>query len=219
MNEHVKSYLNEILPASPDWAKKLEGEARENHVPIMDRVSMNFVMQLIRIKKPKRILEIGTAIGYSALRMVEASPETKVVTIEKDEVRYQQALNNIKANNKEDRIRVLLGDALEKLKGLEDNSFDFIFIDAAKGKYRDFFILSERLLVNDGLIISDNVLFRGYVAKPEEAHRRHEKMVEKIRVYNEWLFKHTNFSTSIVPIGDGVAISLKNNKKGNYLHE
>ncbi|AIF43349.1 O-methyltransferase [Virgibacillus sp. SK37] len=215
MNEYVKNYLNDILPSSPEWAEKLEVEAKENHVPIMDRVSMNFVVQLVKMKKPTRILEIGTAIGYSALRMSEAFPDSEIITIEKDEVRYQQALSNIKENNKEHSIKVLLGDALEKLKELEDNSFDFVFIDAAKGKYRDFFNLSERVLVNDGLIISDNVLFRGYVAKPEEAHRRHEKMVEKIRGYNEWLLNHPHFSTSIVPIGDGVAISLKTNIKGN----
>ncbi|OZU89874.1 SAM-dependent methyltransferase [Virgibacillus indicus] len=212
MDEQIINYLQQTLPEKKAWVMELENQAKRDNVPIMDPVSMNFTMQLIRLKKPKKILEIGTAIGYSALRMLEAYPDASITTIEKDEGRYHQAIDNINKQNKEENITVILGDALEKISDLAKNEevFDFIFIDAAKGQYKRFFELASPLLDHNGLILSDNVLFRGHVAVPDNAHPRHKKMVEKIRQYNELLVQHPDFTTSIVPIGDGIAISLKN---------
>ncbi|XGA29620.1 O-methyltransferase [Virgibacillus sp. CBA3643] len=210
--EQLANYLTKILPMQRDWVMEMEKEAKEENVPIMEPVSMHFVMLLIKVMKPKRILEIGTAIGYSALRMVEAYPKVSVVTIEKDEVRYNKAIQHIKEQNKTENITVVHGDALEKIEDMaaKKESFDLIFIDAAKGKYKRFFELAIPMLENGGLVLSDNVLFKGYVVRPEQAHSRHKKMVEHIQNYNDWLTKHPDFTTSIVPIGDGVAISLKN---------
>lgn len=212
MDEDLKNYLLQTLPKQRQWAVELEAQAKLDNVPIMDSVSVHFMMQIIRLKKPERILEIGTAIGYSALRMLEAYPESSIVTIERDEKRYLQAIENIREQNKQSSISVILGDALEKMSELAVNGqqFDFIFIDAAKGQYHRFFELSVPLLTSNGIIISDNVLFRGHVVSPDNAHPRHKNMVGKIRKYNSMITEHQDFTTSIVPIGDGVAISLKN---------
>ncbi|MGJ9457051.1 O-methyltransferase [Oceanobacillus sp. CF4.6] len=211
MSEKLMRYLTETLPVQQQWVYELESQARADHVPIMDKVGIHFVMQLIHMKRPEKILEVGAAIGYSALRMLEANPSSSIVTIEKDERRYEQAMNHIYQLKKDKQIEVILGDALEELVELSNQShtFDFIFIDAAKGQYQRFFELAEPMLNNNGIILSDNVLFRGYVADPEDVPKRYTKMVKKLRDYNEMLMNHPNFNTSIIPIGDGVAVSYK----------
>lgn len=210
MDDKLTTYLESMLPTDSEWVKELECQAKEERVPIMDRVSMNFVMQLIRLTKPKRILEIGTAIGYSALRMLEAYPEVEIITIERDEERYREAIKNIQVQNSNRQIKVIQGDALEEIPKLpKDKPFDLIFIDAAKGQYKRFFEASVPLLNNQGVILSDNVLFRGYVAHVTPTPPKYERLVEKIDNYNEWLVKQSDFSTSIIPIGDGLAISYK----------
>jgi predicted O-methyltransferase YrrM len=208
LKEEMNNYLIDLLPAKEAWIEEMEAEAITDHVPIMDKVSMHFVTQLIRMYQPKRILEIGTAIGYSALRMLQANPEASIVTIERDEERYKQALERIRQQGKENNISVILGDALEEIPKL-DGMFDLVFIDAAKGQYKRFFELASPMLSTGGVILSDNVLFKGYVAEPEMATGRYKKMVGKIIDYNEWLMQHPHFTTSIVPIGDGVAISVR----------
>ncbi len=211
MNEELTSYLTAILPEQEDWITRLESEAKTDRVPIMDRAGMNFVAQLVRLTCPKQILEVGTAIGYSALRMQAASSNSYIITIEKDEQRYLQAVKNIKSLNKQQQINVIQGDALDKLPELasQGKRFDMIFIDAAKGQYERFFELANPMLNPNGVIISDNVLFRGYVANPVDVPKRYQKMVEKIRNYNEMLMNHPDFKTTILPIGDGVAVSYK----------
>lgn len=211
MNDNRNSYLNSLLPASSDWQQTLEKQAEIDRVPIMDRISMHFLMQQIRMTRPDRILEIGSAIGYSALCMLEAYPNTSIVTIEKDENRYRQAKRNIKNLNKQDQIEVIFGDAMEIMEQLvnSDTTFDFVFIDAAKGQYRRYFEVADQLLSVGGLIVSDNVLFRDYVANPEQAPKRLRKIAEKLRDYNNFLMNHPQYVSTIVPIGDGVALSLK----------
>lgn len=211
MNGQLEQYLLRNLPTVEEWVIELEEQALNNHVPIMDKVSMNFLMQLVSIRKPQRILEIGTAIGYSALRMLEAYSNTSIITIEKDEYRYQQAVKNINRLQKQMNITPMYGDAREKMAELacHNDKFDFVFIDAAKGEYQQYFEIAHSLLSDDGLIVSDNILFRGYVAGVEEPPQRYKKITEKIRAYNEWLVKLPDFTTTIVPIGDGLAISKK----------
>lgn len=211
MDEQLDHYLMQTLPYKDEWVIALEKQAEINNVPIMDPIGINYIMQLIRLNKPKRILEIGTAIGYSALRMLDAYPGTSIVTIERDEKRYHQAIENITRLQKQDQINIIFGDAIEEINklGSKESLFDFIFIDAAKGQYKRFFEIAETLLEEGGLIISDNVLFRGYIANPDIAPRKYKKIVEKLRAYNEFLAQHPDFITTIVPIGDGVSISLK----------
>ncbi|WP_077327130.1 O-methyltransferase [Virgibacillus siamensis] len=210
MEEKLEQYLQAVLSVSPEWIRNLESEAKAEQVPIMDPVGMDFMMQLIRLTKPKRILEIGTAIGYSALRMLEANPDATIVTIEQDEKRYKQAVHNINKLEMGNSIQVIHGDAADKISTLDaERTFDMVFIDAAKGKYKRFFELSAPLLAKNGYILSDNVLFKGFVADSEKEHPRFQKIARKLRDYNEWLVQHPDFITSIVPVGDGVAISYK----------
>ena len=209
---NVNQYLLENLPTQNEWVLKLEKEAKEHRVPIMDPVSMNYVMQLIRLAQPQSILEIGTAIGYSALRMQQAAPRSKITTIEKNEQMYERAFTNIKDMNHHNKIEIIYGDAMSELTKLTllERTYDFIFIDAAKGKYKQFFELVQPLISNKGVIVCDNVLFRGYVAhKGKAEQKRLEKLAEKLRLFNEWLSYHQEYDTSIVPIGDGISISIK----------
>ncbi len=209
MEQHA--YLQSLLPASSEEVRQLEHEARKQGVPIMEPHGIQFLMQLIRLHKPNKLLEIGTAIGYSALRMLEASPTSSITTIERDEERFQQAVDNVHKFQAEDRIEILYGDALDlKDKVSQSAPFDFIFIDAAKGKYEEFFHLYAPLLADNGMIVTDNVLFKGYVADDREATKRMKKLAKKIRNFNQWLTTQEHYHTSIVPIGDGVAITVKN---------
>ena len=210
MEKILNQYLLENLPPTADWVKEMEEQAEKEFIPIMDKVSMNFIMQLIRMTRPKRILEIGTAIGYSSLRMVEAYQDTQIVTIERDRHRYEQAVNHINKYGKQANIEVIHGDALEVLADFQtETAFDLVFIDAAKGQYQHFFELASPLLLAQGIIISDNVLFKGYVVNSTDIPPRFLKIANKIRAYNQWLVHHPDYETSIVPIGDGVAISYK----------
>lgn len=210
MEDRLEMYLTDLLPDDDLWVKSLEQNAHENFIPIMERTSMNFAMQLIRILKPKLILEVGTAIGYSALRMVQAYPEAVVVTIEQDLARYEEAIKNINNLNKQNQIKVIYGDALEEIPKLsKSEEFDLIFIDAAKGKYKLFHKLASPYLNLNGIILSDNVLFRGYIAGTKEIDPKYKNLVDKVRDYNKWLSQLSGYHTTFVPIGDGLAITMK----------
>ncbi len=214
MKQAIDEYLKQLLPASNTWRKSMEEEADENHVPIMDQVSMQFVSQIIRLIEPKHILEIGTAIGYSALRMLEAYPTATITTIERDEKRYNRAKERIAEQGKTDRIHLIHGDALDVLTSLQTTGhiFDVAFIDAAKGHYQTFFEKTNPMIRPGGTVISDNVLFRGFVASEEEVDKRYRSLVKKLRVYNEWLMNHESYDSSVIPIGDGIALSIKSNE-------
>ncbi|SDN00268.1 O-methyltransferase [Sediminibacillus halophilus] len=210
MDDQLEQYLMGTVPAVPKWAAKLEAYAQAHRIPIMEPLGIQFLMQLIRIHKPAKILEIGTAIGYSALRMLEAYPAAQILTIERDEQRYQEAVNNIEAQDKQNQIQVILGDALEVVEQVNNNGrYDMLFIDAAKGQYQRFFEIYSKQLSQDAVIVSDNVLFRGMVASESDQKDRLNKLAGKVRSYNEWLVHHPDFYTTIIPVGDGIAVSVR----------
>ncbi|WP_226036985.1 O-methyltransferase [Aquibacillus saliphilus] len=210
MDKRLEQYLIDTIDTKPEWVNELEEYALKNNVPIMEPLGIDFLMQLIRLKKPNKILEIGTAIGYSALRMVEAFPETSIVTIERDKNRYEEALSNIKKIDKKNKITVIFGDALEETNRIKEQApYDLLFIDAAKGQYQRFFELYSKYLTEDAVIISDNVLFKGLVTDSSIENERSNSIAKKVYKYNEWLINHPSYTTSIIPIGDGVAISVK----------
>ncbi|MFD2926055.1 O-methyltransferase [Halobacillus naozhouensis] len=210
------AYLQSLLPESSEALKQLEHEARKQGVPIMEPLGIQFLMQLIRLHKPNKLLEIGTAIGYSALRMHEAAPNSSITTIERDGERFEQAVENVCKFQVQDCIEIFHGDALDlKNKVSQSAPFDFIFIDAAKGKYEEFFHLYAPLLSENGMIVTDNVLFKGYVADDRQATKRMAKLAKKIRNFNQWLAAQEQYHTSVVPIGDGVAITVKNHNYTN----
>ncbi|MGP4080497.1 O-methyltransferase [Pseudalkalibacillus sp. R45] len=215
ISDELKHYIEGLIPDRQQEILQMEEDARVENVPIMDLIGMEALLQIIRLHKPKRILEIGTAIGYSAIRMVQAAPESRVVSIERDSERFNQAIANISKLGLQDSIHVIEGDALEKISEIEEEGpYDFIFIDAAKGQYQRFFQEFENMLVPGGVIVSDNVLFRGFVAKGNEEieTRRFRKLTDKIRNYNEFLIGQTRFDTTILPVGDGMAISILKDK-------
>lgn len=206
----IDEYLQSLIPERNGLIAEMEEYARLHNVPIMEPEGMETLLQILRLKNPQAILEVGAAIGYSALRMAEAFPNVKIVTIERDEERIGVAKENISKACAQDRVILIEGDALEVTESIKDYStFDAIFIDAAKGQYRKFFELYEPFLNDSGIIVTDNVLFKGLVAVPEEEiePRRIRSLVRKIKEYNVWLHNHPDYDTVILPIGDGVAIS------------
>ncbi len=186
--------------------KELKEYAIEENIPIMQDDGIEFLTNFIIKKQLKNILEIGTAIGYSAIMMAKTSGDIHITTIERDETRYMEALKNIKKFNLEDRITLIFNDALNvKLEG----EFDLIFIDAAKGKNKDFFEHFEANLSLDGYIITDNMDFRGYVAMKEEdiPSKNILGIVRKIKDYTYFLENHMLYKTTIYKIGDGIAVT------------
>lgn len=207
--QQVESYLLQLIKPRNELLTEMEQYAQEHGVPIMDLLGMEYMLQLLRLIQPKRVLEIGTAIGYSGLRMIDEIEGLEVVSIERDKVRYEKAVEYI---NKAqcDTIHLIYGDALETFPQVEEfGTFDVIFIDAAKSQYRRFFELYEPLLTEDGVIISDNVLFKGLINAKEIESRNVRQMMRKLRNYNKWLVENPRYDTTIFPIGDGVAVSKK----------
>ncbi|QSS99050.1 O-methyltransferase [Pontibacillus sp. ALD_SL1] len=206
----LEKYLMQTIDQREEDIVAIETYANENHVPIMEPLGIEFLQQMIRIKQPARILEIGAAIGYSAIQMAKSYPNCEVVSIERDEQRYNEAVRNITKLGLENRVQVLFGDAFDLADRLKAKGpFDVLFIDAAKGQYQRFFELFTPELESNGMVISDNVLFKGFVADDPADGSNIAKIARKIRTYNEWLVQHPEYQTTIVPVGDGVAISVK----------
>ena len=186
--------------------QKLKDYAKLESIPIMQDEGIDFLTSFVEKKQIKNILEIGTAIGYSAIMMAKVSSDIHITTIERDEARYLEALKNIKKFNLEDRITLIFNDALN----VEfDEMFDLIFIDAAKGKNQDFFIHFEKNLKNDGYIITDNMGFHGYVEMNEEElpSKNIRGIVRKIKDYIYFLENNMVYKTIIYKIGDGIAVT------------
>lgn len=185
---------------------QIKKKAIEDSIPIMQDDTMNFVTDYIVKKRVKKILEIGTAVGYSSIMMAMSNPLVHIVTIEKDKERYIKALKNIKKMNLEDRITLIYKDALEvKL----DEKFDLIIIDAAKSKNLEFFSHFEKNLEVNGSVITDNMSFHGYVEKDlsEIPSRNIRGLVKKIRKYMDFLENNIKYKTSYYNIGDGISVT------------
>ena len=189
--------------------KEIRAYAKENKVPIMEEDGIKYLTSFIFKHNIKSILEIGSAIGYSAIVMASVDPNIHITTIERDQDRYLLALKNIKNFDLEDRITLIFGDALEtKVEG----EFDLIFIDAAKAQNMNFFNRFTPNLVEDGYVITDNMKFHGLVDKDESEieSRDLRQLVRKIKEYKKFLEESADYYTDFVDIGDGLAISRKN---------
>ncbi|MED1600710.1 O-methyltransferase [Alkalihalophilus marmarensis] len=210
INNQVENYLKSLVPKRTPFVMEMEAYAKEHQVPIMDLVGMESLLWQLKLIQPERILEVGAAIGYSAIRMAQELPNATIITIEREEVRYKQAVENIEKNELSDRIEVRFGDALDLAQILESEPlFDVLFIDAAKGQYQRFLDLYGKMIKPNGVVFSDNVLFRGLVAEDEIEEKRLRSIARKLRTYNEWLMQHPDYDTRILPVGDGLAISIK----------
>ncbi len=188
--------------------EEIEKYAKENNIPIMQKDGINYLVNFIKTHNIKNVLEIGTAIGYSAIMMCMASEDVKVTSIERDNERYLEAVSNVNKFHLDDRISLIFGDALDlKL----DGTYDLIFIDAAKAQNIKFFEKYKFNLKDDGYIITDNMNFHGLVKKPlEEIESKNVRgIVKKIIEYKEFLVTNDSFDTEFLEIGDGIAVSHK----------
>lgn len=186
---------------------EMEKYAIENNVPIIEKKSIAFIMRYIKDHNVKSVLEIGSAIGYSAILMASSDKDVVVTTIERDETRYMECLKNVKKCGLEKKINVVYQDALE-LNLSEELRYDLIFIDAAKGQYTKFFEKYKNFLNSGGVIITDNLKFHGYVGESSKLDKGNLKsLVEKIEGYIAFLKNNEEFDTVFKDIGDGLSIS------------
>ena len=187
---------------------EMERYANEFNVPIIEKESIAFIMRFIKTTKVKNVLEIGSAIGYSAILMASSSPDVTVTTIERDETRYMECLKNVKKCGLEKKINVVYQDALE-LNLSENLRYDLIFIDAAKGQYIKFFEKYKHYLNPHGVIITDNINFHGYVGESSKIDSKNLKsLVEKIESYIDFLKENKEFETKFYDKGDGLSVSV-----------
>ena len=210
VDERMVTYIHSLETPESPLIEQIEQEALDTYVPIIRKETQSFLKVLLMMKKPVRVLEVGTAIGFSALLMCEYLPENgHITTIEKYEKRIPIARENFKRAGKEDRITLMEGDALEVMRSLE-GPFDFIFMDAAKGQYIHYMPEAIRLLSKDGVLMSDNVLQDGDIIESRFAvERRNRTIHSRMREYLYELKHNDQLQTSIIPLGDGVALSVK----------
>ena len=210
VEERMRTFINSLDPGEPAWLDEIRSSALQDNVPII-RMEMGSLLRfLLTLRRPSSILEVGTAVGYSALFMSEYMPENcHITTIEKYEKRIQIAKQNFKTAGREDKITLLEGDAAEILAELSQ-PFDFIFMDAAKGQYIHYLPEILRLLAKGGILVSDNVMQDGDVIESRFAVERRDRTIHaRMREYLYELKHNDALVTSIIPLGDGVALSVK----------
>ena len=189
---------------------KLKEYAKENSVPIIQDEGLSFLLNAIKLKHPKVILEVGCAIAYSSIMMAKAS-DAIIYTIERDPKMYEEAKKNVKEAGLENRINIIFCDALEAFDYVKDIKIDMLFIDAAKAQYTKFFEIYTKNLADDGIVICDNMLFHGMVLNEDlsSMSRSVRGLVRKLNNFHEFLLNNDSYDTSIYDIGDGMSISIK----------
>lgn len=206
---YVEAYLQTLLPHRTGLLAQMEEKARAQQVPIITPEVAVLMETLIKTTQSRHILEVGTAIGYSAILFcLAAGPESRLITIERDPQLIDTARQYIEKAGFANQIKVMPGDATEVLPCLTE-TVDMIFLDGAKGHYNQMLPHCLKLLKTGGLLISDNVLFRGMVADDAIVKRRKKTIVTRMRTYLQTITTHPQLQTSLLPIGDGLAISLK----------
>lgn len=210
VEERLVTYINSLETGNTEILDEIEKEALKSDVPIIRKEMQTFLKVFLAMKRPVRILEVGTAVGFSAILMAEYNPEMcEIVTIENYEKRIPIARENFKRAGKESAVTLLTGDAKEVLPTLEE-PFDFIFMDAAKGQYIHFLPDVLRLLKSGGTLISDNVLQDGDIIESRFAVTRRNRTIHKrMREYLYTLTHHEELTTAVLPIGDGITVSVK----------
>ncbi|MCR5829147.1 MAG: O-methyltransferase [Lachnospiraceae bacterium] len=207
VNELITGYLASLAHDLPPELEKLKEKAGKEQVPIIRDDMLEFMRFLLLKEKPKTILEIGTAVGFSALFMKSVLPEANITTVEKVEMRLKEARKNLDGSG----IRLIEGGAETVLRDL-DGPFDMIFLDAAKGQYGKFWTECKRLLNKGGLMLTDNVLLEGSIAKSRFGVERRDRTIhERMRAFLREITHTEGYVTVILPVGDGVALTYKNN--------
>ena len=209
-NERIAVYLRSLESPENPLLEEIEQEALASYVPIIRKETQSLLKTLLTMLRPARVLEVGTAVGFSALLMSEYLPEgAHITTIEKYEKRIPIARQNFRRAGKEEQITLIEGDAMEVLRSL-DGPFDFVFMDAAKGQYPHYLPEVLRLLTPGGVLMSDNVLQDGSLIESRFAVERRDRTIHsRMREYLYELKRREDLMTSILPLGDGVALTVK----------
>lgn len=215
MGEYT-TYISNLGEAENPLIQEMEKYAEENRIPIMDRSGIDTFVGLLRIQQPKFILEIGSAIGYSAIRMVSSLKDVSILTIERDKERYESAVEYIERSGYSDRITIIEGDALLLDEALiSERQYDALFIDAAKGQYKRFFEKYSKFVAPGGVIYCDNMFMHGAVLIPdEELPKRNRTMIRNLKEFTTWIMGHPQYETSLLPVGDGILIAVKRGARG-----
>ena len=205
MNEYFNS-LNKYYDSKEMLL--IEEYAKNYNIPIISKESLSFLLLLLNSKNTKTVLEIGTAIGYSAINMALANPNLSIDSIEKKEEMYNLACLNVETFNLQMRINLIFDDALTVDENLLKNEYDFIFIDAAKAQNINFFEKYKKRLSTSGVIVTDNLFFHGILFK-DDLSKNLKGLSRKIKLYNEFLSNNKEFITYFIPIGDGMSVSIR----------
>lgn len=208
--EFSDAYIESLVQPRNELLMEMEEYARIHHVPIMQLPAIDALNQILRIQKPSNILEIGTAIGYSALRMAIALPDCKIVTVERDPERVTMAKHFLSRSVEGNRITVIEGDALEVDVESIHSTFEAIFIDAAKGQYQRFFEKYSPLVPSGGILYIDNMYMHGLSDLDlKDVPRRKRTMIRNLKNFTDWIMNHPDYESTFFPIGDGLLICLK----------
>lgn len=206
--EYIDTYINSLIPDENEKLEAFRKECEERGLPIIHKEVGQHIKLVIEQLNAKKIIEVGANVGYSSIFMSHImNNEGKVVTMERSEKFYQEALDNIKNFGLEKNIDVHFGDATEILDGIE-GTFDLAFIDAAKSYYKTFFDKCCKKMKPGGIILSDNVLYQGMIATDELVVRRKKTLVRNLRNYLEYISHDDRYITSVLPLGDGLAVTL-----------
>lgn len=206
----IEEFLNELVPEKDNYLKEMRRFAEEEEVPIIDRQVENYLAFFLSVLKPRTILELGTAIGYSASVMARAT-NAVITTVELNPVRAINARTHLQNQHLEDRVDLIVGDAAEFITK-DRGSYDFIFIDAAKGQYEVYLKECLRLLNEDGVICMDNVLFHGMLASKALFKRRKITIVKRLKRMLHTVFQSDELSVNLLPVGDGVLMIRRLNE-------
>lgn len=204
----ITEYLRSLIKENTGILKELEEKALKEYIPIISPEVAQLIRLLTEITGAEKIFEIGSAIGYSSILFAGFSDKMKITTIEMDEERAKEAEENISRAGMDKKITLLHGNALQVMDHIAEQ-FDIVFVDAAKGQYNNFLPKCLKLLKKGGLLISDNILYRGAVAETGFIPRKHRTIIVNMKEYLKRLSEDESLTTSIIPIGDGVAVSLK----------
>jgi predicted O-methyltransferase YrrM len=206
----IAGFLRMMTPERPELLKRIEEECRAEYIPLVTPETGRFLQVMVQACKPARILEVGTGIGYSAILLAAAGRERlqKITTIEIDPIRFERARRNFHEAEIMGLVEPLLGDAAEIIPTLTAG-YNFVFMDAAKGQYPDFFSKIFPLLNSGGILIIDNIFLGGWVVEMTWPERRKKTMVCRVRELLETLKDHPELATSLIPLGDGLAVSVR----------
>jgi len=208
--EISNNYIESFIRSRNELLMEMEKYAEEHHVPIMQLAAIDVLNQLLRIQNPSSILEIGTAIGYSAIRMASTLSDCTIVTIERDIERVNLAKQFIGRSEVANRITVIEGDALEVDVESIQSTFDAVFIDAAKGQYMRFFEKYSPLVPSGGILYIDNMYMHGLSdLNIKDVPRRKRTMIRNLKTFADWVMNHPDYDSTFFPVGDGLLICLK----------